>query len=447
MLDTEKNIENKGEINNSERIKSTVANSTAFNVFSAKESNYEITLISENLLRIKISTVKSVSINCAVKDISASSGEISDQKTNNIVIHPKQDNSIQEIEIFIELGELENTQEAIPKTQSKAGELTPNPEVAFLIKKTQSREPVLKSAELILDEKLGRKNPFHIAREVYKRNMTRSMIASLILTFTLVFTFYGLASKKTSDDDEEPTRMLVLQDISEPKPPDNNIHDPVKPPEEKIDFSDEIKQKVNISKNVNPVKTIKRKEKPLIDTLGAELSRKLDSLEKIKNTTSSNEGTDTTKISKNLSTDSVYASYATFGIILNNAECSAYWSKTQYTPDFMKPGDSILTFVKNIDDNKKEQIQLYVYNKKFRYEEFKNKFIDENKFDIGDPEYTGYKVSEMDNENTTVIYYVKYMEKFEFTYFTRTEKTLLNDEAKRIIDLTVKSLRVSENKK
>ncbi|HEY5535960.1 MAG TPA: hypothetical protein VIL99_13630 [Ignavibacteria bacterium] len=442
MSETEKNIKDSDDITGSSGIQNEESK-TLSGALSARESNYEITLINENLLRIKILTVKAVSINCLIKDISAASGEVSDQNINHIIIHPKQDFGVQEIEIFIALSVLEKPAEETTKKHLKPGDLTPNPEVAYLIQKTPAPEPLIKTPEYILEEKLGRKNPFHLNRMLYKKNMMRAITASLILTFILVFTFYGLASKKLSDNEEEQPRMIVLQDISEPKPPEN-IHDPVKPEvEDKTNISDDIKQKVNLSKNSNPIKTIKRKEKPLIDTVSANLTRKLDSLEKIRNTATT-QGPDTTNANKNLSSDTAYAKYATFGLILNNSECSSYWTVTQYTPDFMKPGDSILTFVKYVDNDKKEQIQLYVYNKKFKYDDYKNKFTDENKFDIGDPAYVAYKVSETDNENVTLIYYVKYKDKIEFTYYSRTNKSLLSEDSKRIIDLTVKSLKVSE---
>ncbi len=67
-----------------------------------KESNYQVSLINENLLKIRLSTLKSVSIDCSVKD-RISGGDSSESQTNKIQIHPKPDNQPQEVEIIISI--------------------------------------------------------------------------------------------------------------------------------------------------------------------------------------------------------------------------------------------------------------------------------------------------------------------------------------------------------
>ena len=67
-----------------------------------KESNYQVSLINENLLKIRLSTLKSVSIDCSVKD-RTSTGDSSESQTNKIQIHPKPDNQPQEVEIIISI--------------------------------------------------------------------------------------------------------------------------------------------------------------------------------------------------------------------------------------------------------------------------------------------------------------------------------------------------------
>jgi hypothetical protein len=68
-----------------------------------KESNYQVSLINENLLRIRVSTVKSVNIDCTVKDRATPEGDASESQTNKIQIHPKHDNQPQEVEIIISI--------------------------------------------------------------------------------------------------------------------------------------------------------------------------------------------------------------------------------------------------------------------------------------------------------------------------------------------------------
>jgi hypothetical protein len=70
----------------------------SFPVFP-KESNYQVSLINENLLRIKVTTNKSVNINCSVKDKSSTL----DSQTNKIHVRPKTDTEPQEIEIVISI--------------------------------------------------------------------------------------------------------------------------------------------------------------------------------------------------------------------------------------------------------------------------------------------------------------------------------------------------------
>ena len=67
-----------------------------------KETNYQVSLINENLLKIRLSTLKSVSIDCFVKD-KTSEGDSSESQTNKIQIHPKPDNQPQEVEIIISI--------------------------------------------------------------------------------------------------------------------------------------------------------------------------------------------------------------------------------------------------------------------------------------------------------------------------------------------------------
>ena len=71
--------------------------------FIPKESNYQVSLINENLLRIRVSTVKSVNIDCSVKDRTSPTGDASESQSNKIQIHPKPDNQPQEVEIIISI--------------------------------------------------------------------------------------------------------------------------------------------------------------------------------------------------------------------------------------------------------------------------------------------------------------------------------------------------------
>jgi hypothetical protein len=444
MSDKDKNTENNEEFLAPDK-KPVNENTILQNVVSGKQSNYEITLINENLLLIKVSSIKSVNINCSIKDSSAASENSGDLKTNNILIHSKPDNSIQDIEIYITLGELEIKKKEIEKPDLKRGQLIPNPEVAFLIEKPGKLEPIIRSPEMILEEKLGRKNPYHISREIYKKNMTRGIIASLIITFILVFTFYGMASKTETDIEETP-RLLVLQDINEPKPPVSNVHDPVKPPEEdKKNISDEIKKKVNISKNSNPIKPVKRKETNPIDTalLNTE-KRKLDSIEmainrkkyledSVKQLTENNTKEDTNKTFGS-GDKSSYSSDA-LGIICDYPKDWKMITQTQFTV-------GSLIFQDTIDNS----VTFFITSGKSQhYDKFRDKLEPANKFDMGDDKYEAYKVElpGTEKENVLLIYYFKF-NKMDFTCMADVKLNFYNDDLKAKLDKTVRSIRITK---
>jgi len=414
------------------------------NLASGKQSNYEITLINENLLLIKVSSIKSVNINCSVKDSSAASENSGDLKTNNILIHSKPDNSIQDIEIYITLGELEIKKKEIEKPVVKPGQLIPNPEVAFLIEKPIKLEPIIRSPEMILEEKLGRKNPYHLFREIYKKNMTRGIIASLVITFLLVLIFYGMASKTETDIEETP-RLLVLQDINEPKPPVNNVHDPVKPIEEdKKNISDEIKKKVNISKNINPVKTVKRTnpidtarlntEKRRLDSVEMAMNRKKYLEDSVKQITENNNTKEDTNKTFGSGDKSSYSSDA-LGIICDYPKDWKMITQTQFTV-------GSLIFQDTIDNS----VTFFITSGKSQhYDKFRDKLEPANKFDMGDEKYEAYKVElpGTEKENVLLIYYFKF-NKMDFTCMADVKLNFYNDDLKAKLDKTVRSIRITK---
>ena len=398
-------------------------------------------------MRIKISTLKAVNVNCTIKDTTASDSDTGEANTNNIRIQPKSDGNIQEIEILISLGDYK-IQSEVKKEDIRPGYLTPNPEVANLIEKTPKKpEPHIKTDDDILYDKLVRRNPYILYRKLHLKNSIRGMIASVILAFVITFTFYSMTSTKP-DENDEVSRLIVLQDISDPEKKD--LNDQVKPPElPKVNFADEIKKKVEVSKSVNPVKTVKRKETPPLDTAKMNAYRKkLDSLENISKNMNNNTGTDTTT-NKNFSSDTTFAKYSEFRLNLINSDCKAFWDTTNYIPEPSSKGrDLILAFIHYVTPGKKDdQIQLWIYNKKYQFEKIQSRLTPENKFDIGDANYTAYRILEDDNGIMRIFYYVKYKDNIEFTYYSGIDKNFYDNTVQGFLDLTVKSLRVDETKK
>jgi hypothetical protein len=194
---------------------------------------------------------------------------------------------------------------------------------------------------------------------------------------------------------------------------------------------------------------VKRKETPPLDTAKMNAYRKkLDSLENISKNMNNNSGTDTTS-NKNFSSDTTFAKYSEFRLNLINSDCKAFWDTTNYIPEPSSKGrDLILAFIHYVTAGKKDdQIQLWIYNKKYQFEKIQSRLTPENKFDIGDANYTAYRILEDDNGIMRIFYYVKYKDNIEFTYYSGIDKNFYDNTVQGYLDLTVKSLRVDETKK
>lgn len=246
----------------------------------AKESNYQISLVDENILKIKVSTNKSVSIDCSVRDKS-SQNTSSETQSNKILIHPKSGDGKQEIEIFVKIGADGNiqviteseSQELHPEKkkieQTSERRLTPNPIVADLITRfSKPKETVFekdfsdKTPEERLEEKLGRKNPWKLYKNILLTNLKRGFIAANIIVFVSVMIFYAVFSKQKKEDEViEQKRLIVMQDLPENLNQQNQlIDDPNKPEPPKEETS------TNGSDIVPPIITPKKFKPPRIIT-------------------------------------------------------------------------------------------------------------------------------------------------------------------------------------
>jgi len=132
---------------------------------------------------------------------------------------------------------------------------------------------------------LGRKNPYVIFRRVYQRNLLRGIIGALIIYFVSVFVFYGVASKETNDFSQgDQRRLIVIQDLPEPKIKLKNVEDPMKPEEEITSESDiQLRKLPPPKRNFKKTTTIKRPyDNPKVDTSDiSNTNDELDSLRKL----------------------------------------------------------------------------------------------------------------------------------------------------------------------
>ncbi len=292
----------------------------------SRETNYQVTLIDENILRIKIPTKKSVSIDSSVKD-TAEGAESEETQSNRIFIHPKSGTIRREVEIHIRIGAEESqsytdavrkTSEARKESKKTSGvKLVPNPIVADLIDKFREpkEEPEVQNGsrtpEEILEDRLGKKNPWRIYHRLLERNLFRGAAAANVIAIIAAIIIFTVTPKTVKEDEVvEQKRLIVMQDLPENLNQQQNVEDPNRPPDPPKDDgttgSDVTTPKVTTPK-IRPPKINVPKVNVKQDTNIANLNSELDSLRK-KNITGNNgtkNGTDTGKVNTSLMPDSL----------------------------------------------------------------------------------------------------------------------------------------------
>jgi len=196
-----------------------------------RDTNYKVNLLNDSTLKIVLNTEKKLTIDCNYKDI-----ELNDSNFNKITINPLKDKKKQEVEILLTVQE---------KTESKAdiffepGKLIPNPEVAELLA-TSDAEIIPMTPEEKLNDLLYKNNPFVAQRKLLQNNLMRGAIAANILFVIAIFGFYAWGSQtETIPDAKEQRRLIVLQDLPDPKINLENVEDPMKKPEEETEENSE----------------------------------------------------------------------------------------------------------------------------------------------------------------------------------------------------------------
>ncbi|MEP7145803.1 MAG: hypothetical protein ABI792_02205 [bacterium] len=249
------------------------------------KSNYQLNLINENLLKIKILTNKSVRIESIAKD-KKTSIQIQSNKT---ILKPKSENALQQIEITMAIEDA-GLDERASKTEDGKSILIPNPEVVDLIRPPDYSSFNLRGNEYAVETENGYQNPFDSLRNLIRKNLTIGIIAAIILhTAVAAFAFYTISKKTKESAPEEPTRLIVLQDLPDPKIKLEDVEDPNKP---KIEEEVVPPEKTSVPKrDFTPRRTIKppvitrpkkeREDTRLDSSVEANLTRELDSLRKL----------------------------------------------------------------------------------------------------------------------------------------------------------------------
>lgn len=433
--------------------KTDLPDETSVSVKEDLKSNYQITLINENLLQIRVSTNREVVIDCKVKDNIVTKGE--EVQANKIIVHPKTDSKKQEIDIVVSIrgGEEQpvDQQVEVPVEQKKTSnekekltsKLIPNPLVANLITKFGERKstPTISkplTPEEKLEEKLGRKNPWRIYRQLLLRNLKIGTYSAVVISFVVALIINAVVEKPNSANDEvERPRLVVIQDVPNINLQTENIQDPTKPDEPEVKEETQSENKVSIPP-ITPKKTVTPKVKKTNvnvikpDTLQTSKDGTVDTIKKV-----------TVPNTVSTPTDSLKALTYRF-----NPDSSAIYSDTAqglhmiFYKDWkqIKMSDDKLVLVDETSENAPEKLTIYIEREK----------------DIKTPE--GYQIFKLDDTTGATIAYYKepYKEqgtnliKYEFIIFGKTQKwsfkALINekyfDDTRKYVEATIRSVRI-----
>jgi len=247
------------------------------------ESKFKVSPVNENLLKIRIETDKSVKIDSVAKDKKTSL----QTQSNRVLILSESDNKKHNIEITIELDpEIKDISEEISvSTKDGKIKLIPNPEVVDLIQPPDYSsfppDPELELADT------GFKNPFDSLRSLIRRNLTIGIVIAALLHLSVAaLAFYTIGKRSKDEKPDEQQRLIVLQDLPDPKIMLQNVEDPNKPKVEEIP-ADETENKnerdITPRKVIQPPRVSRPPDRKRDDDTLTEsaLNRELDSLRRL----------------------------------------------------------------------------------------------------------------------------------------------------------------------
>lgn len=242
---------------------------------TTSDSNYQVSLVDENTLKIKIKTDKGVSLNSTVggknvlpEEVEGLLNKLSTGKDGEIEIEISINPEKKSVTSEENTGQLDTENKVENKDESETvtpAILTPNPEVKEIVdKKVPLEDEIVLTDEEILREKIGRKSPYNIAKQIYAQNFQIGLIAGVIIYLIAVFSFYSVASQDKIEEEAPQQRLIVLQDLPDPKIKLENIEDPNAPPEEEETEEDGIiPKRIPIKRNFNRPPVVKN---PRVDT-------------------------------------------------------------------------------------------------------------------------------------------------------------------------------------
>lgn len=261
------------------------------------KSNYQISLINENLLRIIVETNNAVGVDCLVKSKKPEDSDSKQTQSNKILVHPKEDGKSQEVEIIVSIKKVEGvkitdtqdsslqtetTREELTGTAEELGEKHPkkfliDPSVKDLVVDETSKKEILerykpKTREEYFEDKLKpAKNRFAINRNIIEKNLKIGIVTSLILLMFSMIIYSGITMTEETGEEQKNQRLIVIQDIPEMK-----VDIPLEEKKEEPDDSKTIvTPKINIRRS--SIRT------PRIEITKKDSTKKSDSTEIAKN--------------------------------------------------------------------------------------------------------------------------------------------------------------------
>lgn len=288
------------------------------------KSNYQINLINENLLKVRISTGNGVHIDSAARD----KKNLFQTQSNKIYHKQLAGKQNQDIEITVAI---DNEPVFAKDDLSGTGDdgkirLIPNPEVVDLIQ-PPDYSPFMQGEAPYMFEDNSYKNPFDALRQLIRKNITIGLIAAVILHIAVAgFAFYTISKKSKNSIQEEPQRLIVLQDLPDPKIKLEDVEDPNKPKiEPPVITEEQEKEMKEKTRELPPRKIVKpptvtrpkREETKLDSSVEASLERELDSLRRLREEMFADSNL-VMSDSDSVKTDSVTAAYEIPDSLRNN---------------------------------------------------------------------------------------------------------------------------------
>lgn len=295
------------------------------------KSNYQISLINENLLRIIVETEKAVGVDCLVKSKKPADGDSKQTQSNKILIHPKEDGKSQEVEIIVSINKAEgvkiiekqdsslqpeSTDEELTDVAEESGEKHPkkfliDPSVRDLVVDEAAKKEILeqykpKTREEYFEDKLiPGKNRFVINRKIIEKNLKIGIVTSLIILMFAMIVYSGVTMTDDTGEEQKNQRLIVIQDIPEMK-----VDIPMEEKKEETDDSKTIvTPKINIRRS--SIKTPKieiTKKDTTQKSDSTEIAKNNEELDKLRRGDTTNVGTTVSGIN---STDTVNANAVT----------------------------------------------------------------------------------------------------------------------------------------